>query len=180
LKSDETLLGEIGKGREESLVELYGRHQRDLFRFAWHMTGSRELAEEAVQEAFLAILRQPDAYRAEKGAPRSFLFGVTRNQVPKRLTEHREFEELAIDAPGEEDLLSGLTASERVTAVREAVWALPMAYREAVVLCEMEEASYEEAARVLACPVGTVRSRLSRGKALLAAKLKAQFAGKLV
>jgi len=48
---------------------------------------------------------------------------------------------------------------------------LPPLYREAVVLCDLEHASYEEAAAVLECPVGTVRSRLSRGRAMLAQKL---------
>jgi RNA polymerase sigma-70 factor (ECF subfamily) len=52
------------------------------------------------------------------------------------------------------------------------VLSLPAQYREAVVLCDLQEASYEEAAAALDCPVGTVRSRLSRGRALLAQKLK--------
>jgi RNA polymerase sigma-70 factor (ECF subfamily) len=56
--------------------------------------------------------------------------------------------------------------------VRSAVLSLPPEFRETVVLCELEEMSYEEAARLLDCPVGTVRSRLHRGRALLLAKLE--------
>ncbi len=142
------------------------------------MTGSRETAEEAVQEAFLALLRQPDQFDARRGTLRAFLFGVTRNQVWKRLADHHEFEELSAEVSGEGDLLADLAREERIRTVREAVWSLPPVYREAVVLCEMEEASYEEAARVAGCPVGTIRSRLSRAKAILAMKLEAQGAGR--
>jgi RNA polymerase sigma-70 factor (ECF subfamily) len=56
--------------------------------------------------------------------------------------------------------------------VRAAVFELPAEFREAVVLCELEELSYEEAARLSGCPIGTIRSRLHRGRALLLAKLE--------
>jgi RNA polymerase sigma-70 factor (ECF subfamily) len=49
---------------------------------------------------------------------------------------------------------------------------LPAEFREAVVLCELEELSYEEAAQLIGCPIGTIRSRLHRGRALLLAKLE--------
>jgi RNA polymerase sigma-70 factor (ECF subfamily) len=61
---------------------------------------------------------------------------------------------------------------ERRECVRSAVLSLPAEFRETVVLCELEELSYEEAARILDCPLGTVRSRLHRGRALLLAKLE--------
>jgi RNA polymerase sigma-70 factor (ECF subfamily) len=61
---------------------------------------------------------------------------------------------------------------ERRAQVRAAVLELPQEFREAVVLCELEEMSYEEAASALDCPVGTIRSRLHRGRALLLAKLE--------
>jgi len=61
---------------------------------------------------------------------------------------------------------------ERREQVRSAVLELPIEFREAIVLCELEEMSYEEAARALECPVGTIRSRLHRGRALLLAKLE--------
>jgi RNA polymerase sigma-70 factor (ECF subfamily) len=61
---------------------------------------------------------------------------------------------------------------ERMEQVRAAVLELPAEFREAVVLCELEELSYEEAARMAGCPIGTIRSRLHRGRALLLAKLE--------
>jgi len=62
-------------------------------------------------------------------------------------------------------------SKETVARVRKAVASLPENYREAVILCDLEEMSYEEAAQALECPVGTVRSRLHRGRAILLEKL---------
>jgi len=61
---------------------------------------------------------------------------------------------------------------ERREQVRAAVLELPVEFRETVVLCELEELSYDQAAKRLDCPVGTIRSRLHRGRALLLAKLE--------
>jgi RNA polymerase sigma-70 factor (ECF subfamily) len=62
---------------------------------------------------------------------------------------------------------------ERIDRVRDAVLSLPAHYREAVVLCDLQRLSYQEAAEALECAVGTVRSRLHRGRALLIGKLRA-------
>ena len=61
---------------------------------------------------------------------------------------------------------------ENVTRVRQAIATLPENYREVVVLCELDELSYEDAATALDCPVGTVRSRLHRARAILVEKLR--------
>ncbi len=75
-----------------------------------------------------------------------------------------------------EDLLEDLTQRETIEQVRRAVLSLPGPYREAVVLCDLEDLSYQEAAEALDCPVGTVRSRLNRGRAMLARKLRGPLA----
>jgi predicted DNA-binding protein (UPF0251 family) len=76
---------------------------------------------------------------------------------------------LAVEA----DALGDLTRAESIQALRDAVSSLPVRYREAVVVCDLEEMSYRDAAAALGCAVGTVRSRLHRGRALLAVKLAA-------
>jgi RNA polymerase sigma-70 factor (ECF subfamily) len=73
-------------------------------------------------------------------------------------------------APG--NVLGELIQSEAVAALYAALQELPEHYRDAVVLCDLEERSYEDAARLMNCPIGTIRSRLYRARALLAAKLK--------
>ncbi len=175
LKSDEELMRAAARGDEEAFVTLYRRHQADLFRFAWHMNGCEAAAEEAVQETFLALLRSPAAWNPERGTVRAFLFGIARNQVLRQIGGRRQVDVLDADIRIEDDLLENLTKAERVAAVQDAVASLPAVYREVAVLCGIEQVSYEDAALLLGCPVGTVRSRLSRARHLLACKLKAQM-----
>ena len=77
-----------------------------------------------------------------------------------------------VDRRVDHDILGGLIEDEDLAALRAAVAELPEAYRCAVVLCDLEERSYEEAAGIIGCPIGTVRSRLHRARGLLAAKLR--------
>lgn len=174
LKTDEELILAIRDGGEESLVELYRRYQAKLFGFAMQMTGSREVAEEAVQDAFLAVIHRPQTWCADRGTVRSFLYGLTRNVALRRYADHSEFGELDFDAPTTVDFLSDLEREERARLIREAIAVLPSGYREAVVLCDMEGLSYAEAADTMGCPIGTVRSRISRARAILAERLRAR------
>jgi RNA polymerase sigma-70 factor (ECF subfamily) len=70
-------------------------------------------------------------------------------------------------------VLDSLSREETIKAVRAAIASLPAPYREVVVLCELQETSYADAAMIVHCPVGTVRSRLHRARALLMTKLEA-------
>lgn len=177
---DDVLLRRAAKGEEAAFTELYRRHQAPLYRYALRMTGSRWSAEEIVQEVFMTLIRQPKKYDASKGEVGAFLFGITRNRVMKHL--ERSPRELSLDDDREStaarepaDMLTPAfwaERRERVEQVRDAVLSLPPEFREAVVLCELEELSYEEAAAKSGCPIGTVRSRLHRGRALLMARLE--------
>jgi RNA polymerase sigma-70 factor (ECF subfamily) len=80
--------------------------------------------------------------------------------------------ELVVGSCVPEDGLAGLGSRETVEQVRRAVLALPASYREVVVICELHELGYAEAAQILGCPVGTVRSRLYRARELLALRLE--------
>ena len=179
---DDVLLRRSAKGDERAFTELYRRHQAPLYRFALRMSGNVWAAEEIVQEVFMTLIREPKKFDPERGALRSFLYGITRNRVMKHLERApRELlhEELDEDTVGQRRLgFEALTPAEwaevreRREQVRAAVLKLPVEFREAVVLCGLEELSYEEAARLLDCPVGTIRSRLHRGRALLLVKLE--------
>ncbi len=179
-KSD-ALLKRAARGDEQAFLALYKKHQSALYRYALRMTGSPWAAEEVVQEVFLVLIREPQKYQAERGELGAFLFGVARNRVMKQLEKiPREMSLNVMTADGSvwrepEDPLTPMMIAEkreRIEQVREAVLDLPAEFREAVVLCELEELSYEEAANVCGCPIGTIRSRLHRGRALLLAKLE--------
>jgi RNA polymerase sigma-70 factor (ECF subfamily) len=174
MQTDTILLEQSLAGDEEAFAKLYRLRQGAVYRFALQMSGNVVVAEDVTQETFLALLTQGQRYDASRGPLLPFLYGIARNHVRKRLGRDRSAvaEEGAGEASDAVDMLEDLTRQEAIDRVRSAVLSLPALYREAVVLCDLQEASYEEAAAALDCPVGTVRSRLSRGRALLAQKLK--------
>lgn len=182
LERDDVLLRRAAKGDEEAFLLIYGRHQAPMYRFALRMTGNTWAAEEIVQDVFMTLMRDPKKYDATRGALGAFLYGVARNRVMKHL--ERLPREVALEEKNEDGTGSGIVLQdastpaiwlekrERIRQVRDAVQELPVEFREAVVLCELEELTYEEAAQMAGCPIGTIRSRLHRGKALLMAKLE--------
>jgi len=153
---------------------LYDRRQGGIYRYALQMCGRPEVAEEIVQEVFITLARELGRYDAARGSVAGYLLGIARNLVLRWLTRDRSQVGLddadAVPAPG--GPLEVVLRSESDEAVRCAVLALPESYREAVVLCDLQELSYAEASEVMGCPVGTVRSKLSRGRDLLAQKLQ--------
>jgi RNA polymerase sigma-70 factor, ECF subfamily len=151
--------------------ELYRNHYPRLYRFALAFSGSEALAAEAVQEAFLDLLRSPGIVDPARGSAVALLYGMVRNRLRRSRRVERE-EPLETDEAADEDLLVDLVRAERVEAVRAAIASLPEHYREVVLLCEIEECSYEDAAAAIGVPLGTVRSRLSRAKVQLRARLK--------
>jgi len=180
--SDDVLLKRSARGDEEAFTQLYRRNQAQIYRFALRMTGQAWAAEEIVQDVFMTLVREPNKYDVARGSVGAFLYGVARNRVMKYLERQpREFslekkttegEMQVIEVADERTPAHWAEIRERRERVRSAVLSLPPEFRETVVLCEMEEMSYEEAAQALDCPIGTVRSRLHRGRALLLAKLE--------
>ena len=178
---DDALLRRSSKGDEDAFAQLYRRHQAAVYRFALRMTGSPWAAEEIVQDVFMTLIREPKKYDPERGALGAYLYGIARNRVMKHL--ERTPREISLEQQDGAGLPPVPITDHRTPAhwaelrerrdhVRAAVLELPIEFREAVTLCELGEMSYEEAARVLECPVGTIRSRLHRGRALLLAKLE--------
>ena len=180
---DDVLLRRAGKGDEEAFTLLYRRHQSALYRFALRMSGNAWAAEEIVQDVFMTLMRDPKKYDAARGTLGGFLYGVTRNRALKHL-ERLPQREVPLDEKNENGSGSGIVLLDATTPAIQAekreraeqVWAavldLPAEFRETVVVCELEERSYEEAADLIGCPIGTIRSRLHRGRALLMARLE--------
>jgi RNA polymerase sigma-70 factor, ECF subfamily len=179
---DEDLLREMLAGSEDALIHLYRRRQGSVFRFALQMTGSESLAEDVTQEAFMTLMRAGKNYSSDKGSVAAFLYGIARNHVYRRLGSDRPYVAMPEDVDTEsadreavaEDPMAKLIRNEEIMLVRSAVASLPAHYREVVVLCELHDVDYAEAAGILGCPVGTVRSRLHRARKLLLEKLRAE------
>jgi len=170
-QSDPELLRQALNGREEQFTLLYQRRQGGVYRFALQMSGSATLAEDITQETFIALLQSGHRYDSARASVAAFLYGIARNLVMRRLERDRRYQPEQEDCTADGDLLEDLTRTESIELVRQAVLNLPPVYREVVVLCDLQEASYEDAASALDCPIGTVRSRLSRARGMLARKL---------
>ena len=181
-EQEDVLLRRAARGDEEAFASLYRRHQAALYRFALRMTGNAWASEEIVQDVFMTLMRDPRKYDATRGSLGGFLYGVARNRVMKHL--ERLPREIPLEEKNEDGTGSGIVLKdvatpaswaekrEQLEQIRAAVLDLPAEFREAVVLCELEELSYEEAAQLVGCPIGTIRSRLHRGRALLMARLE--------
>jgi len=179
---DDALLRRAAKGDEDAFTLLYRRHQAALYRFALRMTGNAWASEEIVQDVFMTMMREPKKYDPARGPLAAYLYGIARNRVMKHL--ERLPREVSLDEQTENGSRGGMVMvnaatpmqwveqQQRRLRVRAAVLELPAEFREAVVLCELEELSYEDAAQLIGCPIGTIRSRLHRGRALLLAKLE--------
>lgn len=178
--TDSELLRLMLSGDEDALSLLYRRRQGGIYRFAFQMSGSPQVAEDVTQDVFIFLMKDGHVFDPTKGSLSSFLFGVARNYVLRRFRgdqstvpftdddDNQSFDPMCSE-PGP---LDGLTRAETIENVRRAVLSLPEKYREVVVLCELQELSYVETAEILGCAIGTVRSRLHRARALLLDKLR--------
>ena len=178
--ADEELLARIAAGQLTALGVLFRRRQQNIYRFALHLTGSPSLADDVTQDVFVAVIKDASKFQPGRAPVPAWLCGIARNFVRRRLVTDRSASmegdnglEADLPAVGS-DPLEDLTQAEGVERLRRAVLSLPLRYREAVVLCDLQEVSYADAAVSLDCPIGTVRSRLNRGRALLTTKMLAE------
>ena len=184
--TDTDLLRAMRSGDAQAFAALYRRHQGPLYRFALLRCGSSGTAADVVQEAFMGLLTERFRFDPLRGQLQAFLFGVARNLILK-LEDGRQrhaalpvsaaYEEGSDDDP-ESDLpldgggpLARLLDNEAAEQVRRALAQLAPHYRDVVILHEMHELSYAEIAGICQVDIGTVRSRLSRGRAALAKRL---------
>lgn len=180
-QDDQELLRQLSRGNEAAFKALFERYQGPLYRFALHMSGNSATAEEATQEVFTQLITNSKGYDPGKGSVGGYLFGIARNitrravqSVSGEMTLDKDIEDDDFALAEEMDVLRDLTNGELVSAVRAAVLALPQQYREAIVLCDLEDVSYQDAAELLKCSPGTVASRVHRGRKMLKKKLSCQ------
>lgn len=186
-QSESGLLRLTAAGDEDAFRAVYQQFQGPVYRFALHMAGSTAVAEDVTQEVFMTLIEKRSRFDADRGTLRSYLLGMARNLLLRRFERDHKF----VALPDYESPSNGATPAqhngnraaasvppldlvrnENIERVRQAVLSLPTEYRETVVLCELQEFSYEQAAEVLGCPVGTIRSRLHRARTILAEKLR--------
>jgi RNA polymerase sigma-70 factor, ECF subfamily len=185
--TDADLVERMASGDREAFAALFRRHQATVFRFSRQMLGSREAAEDVTQEVFMALARNAPRYQPSLGSLSTYLYGIARYLVLQRHKRNRSHIEVDVADLNDDqsrvlatsiDPLGDLSRARAIRGLRLEILRLPVHYREAIVLCELNGRSYEEAASIVRCPVGTIRSRLSRARALLAERCRAATEGR--
>jgi RNA polymerase sigma-70 factor (ECF subfamily) len=183
--TDSELLDRMASGDREALAIVFRRHHGTVYRFSRQMLGSKEAAEDVTQDVFVALTKSAGRFNPAVASLSTYLYGIARNLVLQRYKRSRARVEVNIDAVAGDDEAAFATISDptetlaqahAMQQLRRAILRLPVHYREVVVLCELNGLSYEEAAAIAGCPVGTVRSRLNRARQMLIERCKALLA----
>jgi RNA polymerase sigma-70 factor (ECF subfamily) len=175
-RPDADLVRRAAAGEREAFAAIYERYRAVVYRFARLMSGSSATAEDVTQEVFVTLIRTLPQYEPQRAGLLTYLYGVARNVTRNRLRRDRRF--VALNAAMEEtpsgadDPCAAASRSQQLTQLRRVVVALPSRYREVVILCDVHGLSYAQTARVLQAPVGTVRSRLNRGRQMIAVRIR--------
>ena len=182
---DRADMEKLKAGHEAALNDLMERHATGVFHFLCRMTGNEEDASDLAQETFVRVFKSCGSYRSgEKFS--TWLFTIAANLARNHFRWRSRHPNLSLDAENaetEQSLGSTLPedspapneaalSTERAAAVRDAVKKLPDDMREAIVLCEWEERSVAEAAKILSTTPKAVESRLYRARQVLRERLK--------
>jgi RNA polymerase sigma-70 factor (ECF subfamily) len=167
--TDELLLEKAGDGDQAAFLELYDRYREPIFRFAYRLLGSVEIAEDVTHDCFLSLIRKPENFRPERASLKTYLYAAARNLALKHF--RNQGRETGMDEVSEEPKeassrgpLRRLLDEELATQVREAILSLPPLQREALILFEYEGLSLSEVAEIEGTDVGAVKARLYRAR----------------
>ena len=166
---DELLLERAGAGDQAAFLLLYERYRGPIFRFAYRLVGSVEVAEDITHDCFLSLIRKSGNFDPARASLRTYLYAAARNLAMKYFRDSGR--ETAIDdlseapaAPKREEPLEQVLDAELVAKVKAAVSDLPPLQREALVLFEYEGLPMNEIAGIVGCDVGAVKGRLHRAR----------------
>jgi RNA polymerase sigma-70 factor (ECF subfamily) len=176
--SDADLLRRVRGGSPAALQPLYRRHGGAVYRFALVWSGSLAIAADVTQDVFVHLLTHPGDFDPARGRLPAYLCGIARNFVRRQLAlpvhdplPEDDDDEASVTLAVDDAPLERLLRHADRERVRRAIALLPPPYREALILVELHDCSYAEAAAQCGCALGTIRSRLARARALLAGSL---------
>jgi len=170
------LLERAGGGDQAAFLLLYERHRLAIFRFAYRLLGSVEMAEDITHDCFLSLIRKPGNFTPGRASLRTYLYAAVRNLAMKyfrslgRETTIDDFSEQLAGARREGPLRK-LLDEELIGKAKEAVADLPPLQREELVLFEYEGLALTEIANIVGTDVGAVKSRLHRARERLRGSL---------
>jgi RNA polymerase sigma-70 factor, ECF subfamily len=174
-RSDASLISRYRAGGRDAATALYRRHVTVVYRFAALWTGSQAAAADVTQEVFIHFFQKPDTFDVTRGALASWLLGIARNTARHHVRDQARWTSIDDEdsrIPLQVNLTTPLDLALRdhdAAQLHTLIRALPPIFRDVIVLIDLQELSYAEAALICDCELGTVRSRLSRARAMLAA-----------
>ena len=181
-RTDELLLKHAGEGEQAAFLELYERYRDPIFRFAYRLLGSVEVAEDVTHDCFLSLIRKPGNFRPELASLKTYLYAAARNLALKHFRDQGR--ETGLEEVSEEPKESSrrgplrkVLDEELATQVREAILSLPPLQREAVILFEYEGLSLNEVAAVAGTDAGAIKARLYRAREGLRRMLRPYLEG---
>jgi len=181
VETDGALIRRASEGDDDAFAIIVDRYKHSLINYLTHLTRSHERAEEVAQDAFVRLYRNASKCREEERlAP--FLFRIATNLAITEARRERRWKRLLPrfmathpqTAPPADQALMTDEVQQKVAAALER---LPLTFRAPLVLFEIEEWSYDQIARTLDCRVGTVKSRISRARALMRTQLESWWIG---
>lgn len=161
-ETDKRLIAAIAQGDERAFAELYQIHSPEVFNYLVRLIHDRNLAEDLLQETFVAVWRGAEAFK-RRSQVRTWLFRIAHNRAVSWLRRHRpqslqEDLDMADEAPSPEALS---LLNWRNEALLAALDALSPNHRAVVELAFAHDLAYSDIAQIMQCPVGTVKSRMS-------------------
>lgn len=184
---DHQLLAATLTGDEAAFKELVRRYQNQITNYVYRMLNDYDRAVDLAQETFVRVYTSAERYQATYSFS-TYIYRIAHNLAISELRQRKrrrlipfptffsdkDSEEVEVEIEDKRQVLAddSMIADERRIAVQKAIASLPEKYRAALVLCDIEEKSYEEISEVLDLPVGTVKSRINRARNLLKEKLK--------
>jgi RNA polymerase sigma-70 factor, ECF subfamily len=182
--ADEDLMQLVRKGEAEAFETVYERHATAAFSLAYRMTGTRGLAEDVVQEAFISLWRSGARYDRARGSVRTWVLGIVHNRAIDALRrsgvhERRRASDEGIEERFESGERTDVQAARRDEAreLRAALEALPAEQSKVIELAYFGGFSHSEIATMLGTPVGTVKGRMRLGLEKLRGQLAALAPG---
>jgi RNA polymerase sigma-70 factor (ECF subfamily) len=178
---DLQLLRALRQGDAAAFQKLYRRHRSGLYSFALLHCGAPEVAADVVQDVFMGLLNEGYGFDPLKGMLANFLYGVARNLVLRHARQKKRWVQPDEDDDGDAaadpaddgaEPLARLLDLEATEHLRRALSRLEPHHRDVLILYELHELSYQEIAAICQLEIGTVRSRLSRGRAALSKALE--------
>jgi RNA polymerase sigma-70 factor (ECF subfamily) len=158
---DTVLLGRIAQGDIEAFQTFYSRYAGRVLAYARQLARGRDLAEDVVQEVFVAVWRRAASFRPDRGDPAGWLYTITRNKLVDHWRKTGEGAEL--DELDERRLSEDETPGDLRLSVRQALTRITPEQRRAIAMAYFGGLTYEETARRLDLPVGTLKSRIRSG-----------------